>query len=978
MSKLRGSHQHQPAPFLFLRTPIFPWKQWGSPLGKSESQHLDQAIAYASPDLYSALGEQKEGKRKSKTGIRSPLWHYENRAHFRPTPFGLFSCFSLVDWSRKDESILLSSHPRYHAQETLVREGRQRESMTLSAGGRWQTNPSIYVQGAQIRYMHYQYHKEKDQRLYGLRSLSFLPWLETFLRRWAGKIFRLDSALNYLSKDLGFTPEESMAVMENLFGEGLILPWQALSITGPASLSVHEDIDSLNKAWPPKKSSRENPYINAQRMLISGGLLGDYASDLQECLNLIHRWKPFCPPPAIRAFAREFQRKFEQNALPLMDALDPISGIPYPPAGPLPAPHELDSRIRSFLIRRWAESRLSGKPLRIDAEDMDSLNLDSRPCAPLPSSISVLFRVHDQEIYWETGGGSHGTALLGRFTPFDTSLWKACRQVAESESRSLPHILLADLVQVQDYHLANIERRQPLYPYEICFHEGGGLARENQIPVNDLMISLVQGKLIIWSRRHRKQVLARLNSAFNPAWSSLPPFRLLADLSGAYYQTDLRWSLEEYLPGLDYYPRVYLGKVLVGRETWILRRESPHKPLTGESLLAQIESGPGQKRPHWVSLDHWDRQLVFSLRDPRDLDQLVHELRDRQTAILREWIPPKAGLVQDEKGRDYSHQFVALFQNTQTQPIVEFSPPPLRTGWDQRRWEQKKAAEWTYYKIYLPSGQISRFLAEKIGPWIQSLEKGLPHLRWFFVRYRDPEPHIRLRFQHKDLRELRRIEQGISLLRKWEREGEIRRFEIRPYQPEWVRYPPFLIQECESLFHASSRFVLGLLTQQGEEALSLEQPLALWKPLDGLFQGLGWPWEKRSQFFQSLFQSMVLTEQMDPSALKKLKSTYWRAGDSWKKRDWESSPVPSDWTYALMPMEENGRSLAQRIQNLPETRKDTLIADLVHMHLNRHLELGSRDQEILVYYLIWKKYRQLVHFRKSAGATHLGLPGSGT
>lgn len=966
MKNNQGITDYHFAPILLLRTPLFPWKQWGEISPEAKRRQLDQAIAYASPDLHAALDEEgrKNGKRRSR--IRTAHWHYENRAHFRPTPFGLFSCFSSVSWTKNKEGLCLSSQPQYHVQESMVLKGRARESLSLDTHLRFQVNPSVYALGKSLRYLHYQFEDQRDRRRYCLRSVPALPWLENFLRRFESRIFVRDSAFRYWGDHYSFSPEDCLEAWSGMVREGLILPWQALSLTGPVPIERHDNPDSLQRAFPPSEKSKENPYVNAERSCISGGLNQDFAPALQGCLDLIHRLKPYRPPAETEAFRRAFQKKFEQNAVPLMDALDPVAGIPYPPPGFDSGFPGQDPRVQAFLTLQWAESRSSGKPIRIRAQDLDRLEIDARQQAPLPPSLAVLFRVHDQELYLENAGGSQGTAILGRFTPFDSRIRKACRDMAALECRSQPHLLFAELVHLEDYHLANIERRHPLYPYEICFHEGGGMRRENQIPVSDLMLSVQEDQLILWSRQHGKRVIPRLSTAFNPQYSALPVFRLLAELSAANCQTDLQWSLEEYLPLLDHYPRVYMEGVLVGRETWAFSPPKEGRSVTWAYVKERLAGAASRGLPEFLSLDRADQQLVFDLKNPRDQGILVQALQSPARSLLKEWIPPAKGLVQDEQGNDYSHQFVAMLHHSKPRLGPEFHPPRTRIGLGPRRWETRKSADWTYFKIYLPAPQISAFLAEKLGPWIQELKKECPRLSWFFVRYVDPEPHIRLRMQHGPLSVLRRIERGIAWLRKQEREGQIRRFEIAPYQPEWLRYPPSLLSDCEAIFHASSEWVLQLLLDKGVLASGMDYPPAVWAPLNALCQGMGWPLESRKIAFETLYRNMARDQSWDLAVQKKQKALHHHVVEAWKKRHWESSPQPEEWRPLLEAIRRNAQAMMASSASLPAARTEQLMADLFHLHLNRHLDLGSRDKEILIYYLMGKKYSQLCHFQSTS------------
>src|SRR5690606_18830280 len=54
--------------------------------------------------------------------------------------------------------------------------------------------------------------------------------------------------------------------------------------------------------------------------------------------------------------------------------------------------------------------------------------------------------------------------------------------------------------------------------------------------------------------------------------------------------------------------------------------------------------------------------------------------------------------------------------------------------------------KWMYYKVYAGVKTADYILLEKLTPVIEELEHKKQIKKWFFIRYQDPEQHIRLRF----------------------------------------------------------------------------------------------------------------------------------------------------------------------------------------------------------------------------------------
>jgi len=121
----------------------------------------------------------------------------------------------------------------------------------------------------------------------------------------------------------------------------------------------------------------------------------------------------------------------------------------------------------------------------------------------------------------------------------------------------------------------------------------------------------------------------------------------------------------------------------------------------------------------------------------------------------------------------------------------------------------------------LPADQIygataDRVLAGLVEPLVQQLTREGLLSGFFFIRYRDPDPHVRVRLlapgiAHRDIvsaSEAARIEFN----RTNQGRGSVSRLRLEPYRPEVERYGgPGGVRISERLFETSSRLVLNLL-----------------------------------------------------------------------------------------------------------------------------------------------------------------------
>src|SRR5262249_33208290 len=113
---------------------------------------------------------------------------------------------------------------------------------------------------------------------------------------------------------------------------------------------------------------------------------------------------------------------------------------------------------------------------------------------------------------------------------------------------------------------------------------------------------------------------------------------------------------------------------------------------------------------------------------------------------------PKEGLCAFGPDGRYAHEIVVPFVKSapaerKAEERTVSAPRPVRRSFPP-------GTEWAYVKLYTGSSTADRVLVEDVAPVAkEALDSGVTD-RWFFIRYADPEWHVRLRF-HGDPRRLR-------------------------------------------------------------------------------------------------------------------------------------------------------------------------------------------------------------------------------
>ena len=120
--------------------------------------------------------------------------------------------------------------------------------------------------------------------------------------------------------------------------------------------------------------------------------------------------------------------------------------------------------------------------------------------------------------------------------------------------------------------------------------------------------------------------------------------------------------------------------------------------------------------------------------------------------------------------------------------------------------------KWLYFKIYTGIKTADNIIAKEIFVIIKRLHKQKIIDKWFFIRYSDPQFHLRIRLLMKDQNQSGEILQLFySSLIALNKNNMFWKIQLDTYNRELERYGEHLIEEAESVFYADSECILSLI-----------------------------------------------------------------------------------------------------------------------------------------------------------------------
>ena len=261
--------------------------------------------------------------------------------------------------------------------------------------------------------------------------------------------------------------------------------------------------------------------------------------------------------------------------------------------------------------------------------------------------------------------------------------------------------------------------------------------------------------------------------------------------------------------------------------------------------------------------------------------------------------------------------------------------------------------EWLFFKVYCGVKTCDELLVKKILPLAHSLMREKIIVRWFFIRYSDPDFHLRVRFL---LRSINDFGDVVTLARKqlspFVKNCEVYKVVIDTYQREIERYGAKHIELSERVFHAGSECVAAILK------LSIDNPAMRWKAsfllVDSLLSSLGLDLERK----------MALVEEMNGSFLREFKFNIHNSkslNEAYrKKRNTVSDIIQGnnldDRTLSISKsIKTYTNTVAAIIGESPWNKLN--IPSYIHMEMNRLFASNNRLNEMVVYNFLTRYYK---------------------
>lgn len=609
------------------------------------------------------------------------------------------------------------------------------------------------------------------------------------------------------------------------------------------SVSDYENVIAIfnqRVVYDPEKETNKFQVDYAAHL--SGTMSCSFEKPLLEAAHVISVFSASFENSFLKNFKNKFADRYGDLQVPLLEALDVDYGIGYKASSGNGLVsdlvddlsfHQITEKIQEFswtsaqkfLFGKWkAAYRENSCQIEINEEEIARITRE-RTKNNYPQSFSILFRSVKQQLVIESIGGSSAVNLIGRFTGVNQYIHSLAEEIVRAEEENNPDITFCEIVHLPQDRIANILMHPPLLKYEIPYLSQSTAGEEKTMYLSDLLVSVENNRIILRHKELQNELVPRLSNAHNFSKGALPLYNFLADLQTQDVQDSINFSWDDLLPDLGFYPRVIYKNVIIYPLTWkIFKDQYAHLNTSSAHDLSELIRvfAVNLRLPQLFLLKDGDNELLVDTDNIYTVNAFISAIKNRDSIILREFIfDEKSSPVKDKHGHGFYNQMILSVINKEHPVPHTFSAENLHTIQS----EFTPGSEWLYYKFYCGEKTADTLLLQAVIPLTEELTSSKLIDQWFFIRYQDPDNHLRIRFHLKNVQQLAGV---ISVIQKhvcfFQQEKYIWNSQIDTYKRELKRYGYQLIYPSEEAFHQDSKYVLRILehiADQQNESLKL-------------------------------------------------------------------------------------------------------------------------------------------------------------
>lgn len=832
-------------------------------------KQFDEAILAASYDLYESMQRySKEAKEKDTSYLLNTIYKYFSRSCSRCTPFGLFSTVAFGNITPEKTSFELNSvelkrEPQvdsnwlfevifmYEAKYLKSLKYTMNESAVVYRNKVFLFNCTKNNAGEKINKKSINYSKAFEIVLN--ISDGFVSYCK-IIHKLKSEYPNVDDGIlhtyiqslikeGYLVSDL--RPPLTIKNQLQYFIDKL----DEYQISAKTFIDIKKQMENYSDGGSKKINCLLDTFNSMKQIRSSKNYLSiDSSFDYKKCnlnrneikkinklVNLFIQFNVNDTFDKLSDYKSKFLAKYGlSRCVPLIELIDNDMGLGFPSCYDGKSNgnnfNEYVNPWVRFFERKYIEAIRLNQEIEITDADVEELSTVDFDVDILPRSMELYFnytREDGKDVFQLSNifGSTYAGKSFGRFSHFMVERELFYRKINsvygnDDECAFCEFVFLPDSL-----FTANVIRNMHGSTYEISFGTSNSKDKVCSLKLNEILVGFSNNRFYLKSAINNKRIIPTATNMFNP---QLKPqiLRLIDDISFdgiRFYNKPWQYLLEKFA----YLPTIRYKNFILEQEKWILKLSDLGlaKRFSFDEFKTKFaEYTERLNIPIWVNVVDADKKLLLNLKEDRCLAVLQKFLEKSETILERYNIAAEHPV----KFKDISYccELVIPLVSTTEIATVKNSGFEITKDYDVSVRMQEPLNEWLYFKIYGVEENVDYLLGEVLLEPLKQLCENREIDSYFFIQYKDPERHLRLRLK-ADKGRLVAVQSNLKhIFSRLMKDSIISSYCIDCYELELERYGGYeLMDYAHEVFYRDSLSIQTIIHEKNNGNINVSDEL---------------------------------------------------------------------------------------------------------------------------------------------------------
>lgn len=273
-------------------------------------------------------------------------------------------------------------------------------------------------------------------------------------------------------------------------------------------------------------------------------------------------------------------------------------------------------------------------------------------------------------------------------------------------------------------------------------------------------------------------------------------------------------------------------------------------------------------------------------------------------------------------------------------------------------------SEWLYFKLYMGDKSADTILNQEIKQLIHFLKNNYIIDQWFFIRYNDPNFHLRIRVHliNPDFSGI--VLRYINLFFTTKVQNHIIwNIQLDTYKRELERYNIFLIEKLEYLFCLNSECIIDLIPFFKKMNVDSRWKVGIYM-IDKFLTICKIPIYDKIEIFKELSISFKYEFGFDKYNSKQFNEKYrYYKKDIFKILERDNQDITINKCFNIIDLYLTlGQTTYLSIKNISNQKSinlKSILNSFIHMMINRIIPFNNRLYELIIYDFLFRYYMSL-------------------